>query len=463
MAIKVVDSPLPETTLYNIGSFPLVDEFSDEVLHLPPEKLEQVIASANHRYEDTGDMSPLILGHTLKDAPESEQPPIMGYLRNFRLGQIGKKDPRPAIWAEHLILPEWLDRIKDFPRRSIEFWGEDGLIDPVAALGATTPHRALGLALSKARYKVAMLGATTPHRDVGLALKVRAVDSQSQSKSRGGTRPKRALSSQPRLLSQRTSKTEGTMADANEIQNAIASMPLMQQLGAMLPVLAKLVKEYEEGEANAPEELAEEREHIDETVEKPEELAEPEDTDEEETALDMATPGGNAPNTHVPALSRLQKPAKTDKAGKVSDKDAQRLRRDESAIRLSKLEEENTELRQTVQGLVRMSRKTEREAALKQLLFQGYDLNLAEELADVVDLSPKQFAKHLKRIESSYRKTPRGSSPIQMEHLAPLPTDEQSPEASAKLAKKAGEYALKHKIPMERFGEALAAVKAGQS
>jgi len=113
--------------------------------------LERACDIANQHYDDTGDAVPLTDGHTIEGAPESAQPPIVGYAANFRVEPFFETG-RYAIVAD-------CGYDRDFdpnsrPRTSIEIgdWGNP-LIDPIALLGATTPARKLGLALYQAGGK----------------------------------------------------------------------------------------------------------------------------------------------------------------------------------------------------------------------------------------------------------------------------------------------------------------------
>ena len=117
--------------------------------------LRAIVAQCNRRILDTGDFAPLIDGHT-PDAKDGAQPDVLGWVGPFRLGMIGNVEPHWCIFADEWHDRTEGDRLRKLRRRSPEVWLEpdmrDRFFDPVAALGAETPRRDLGVArLSRAR------------------------------------------------------------------------------------------------------------------------------------------------------------------------------------------------------------------------------------------------------------------------------------------------------------------------
>ena len=107
------------------------------------EELQAICDKNNERYADTGDATPLVLGHTM-DVSETEQPPIVGYATNFYVGEIGLLNPRKAIYATFNVLKQYAEVVKQYPRRSIELF-KNKIIDPIALLSASAPAKYLGL------------------------------------------------------------------------------------------------------------------------------------------------------------------------------------------------------------------------------------------------------------------------------------------------------------------------------
>jgi len=56
----------------------LKDNKGNVVIRLDKDKLQEIVNTNNTRMSNTGDEIPLVIGHTKDDAPESEQPEIVG-------------------------------------------------------------------------------------------------------------------------------------------------------------------------------------------------------------------------------------------------------------------------------------------------------------------------------------------------------------------------------------------------
>jgi len=122
----------------------LKDNKGNVVIRLDKDKLQEIVNTNNTRMSNTGDEIPLVIGHTKDDAPESEQPEIVGYATNLKVEPFFKTG-RKCITATFKFFKNTVDKVRNFPRRSIELWLSDYKIDPISLLGATTPERDLGL------------------------------------------------------------------------------------------------------------------------------------------------------------------------------------------------------------------------------------------------------------------------------------------------------------------------------
>lgn len=100
---------------------------------------------------------PLVrVGHVIKGAPETDQPPPVGYLRNFALGKFDDDDAvlsdmyidkRARIALSDGRILEGEEILRSFPRRSVESFftrEENGYIDAIALLNRA-PELDLGL------------------------------------------------------------------------------------------------------------------------------------------------------------------------------------------------------------------------------------------------------------------------------------------------------------------------------
>lgn len=145
---------------------PVVDEFEYEGkddsgaelrVKLSERFLRTTAENMNRKWETTGDLCPIVIGHTVKGAKEIDQPPKVGVLHNYDIEPFGP-DAVPTLWADHWIRNEVTvplngvpmklshdDIATRFPHRSGEIWLGMCEVHPHSLLGATAPHRPLGL------------------------------------------------------------------------------------------------------------------------------------------------------------------------------------------------------------------------------------------------------------------------------------------------------------------------------
>lgn len=119
--------------------------------------LARTAENMNKKWEEKDYLCPIVIGHTVKGAKEVDQPPKVGVLHNYEIAPFGK-DNTPTLWADHWIQNETTvplngvpmklshDEIASrFPHRSGEIWLGLCEVHPHSLLGATAPHRTLGL------------------------------------------------------------------------------------------------------------------------------------------------------------------------------------------------------------------------------------------------------------------------------------------------------------------------------
>jgi len=121
--------------------------------------LAAIAQRCNDRIHDTGDFSPITDGHTpdkAQAAAGAAMPDVLGYSGPYRLGKIGNKTPRWAIFTDEWWHREDADRLRKLRRRSPEVWleerMEDRFFDPIAALGAETPRLDMGMTRFARRF-----------------------------------------------------------------------------------------------------------------------------------------------------------------------------------------------------------------------------------------------------------------------------------------------------------------------
>jgi len=118
----------------------------DQRIKITPAVLQHICDNNNRRAKETGDVVLLVDGHTKDDAPEDDQPEILGEADSFRLGPLFNTG-RQAILSRWKISkdPAKLAKVKGITRRSVELWTDRWEIDPIAILRSTPPERDLGV------------------------------------------------------------------------------------------------------------------------------------------------------------------------------------------------------------------------------------------------------------------------------------------------------------------------------
>lgn len=86
-------------------------------------------------------------GHTIQPTESNPNPPVpdvLAYAGNYRMGMIGRDEPKFAIFGDEFHDRSKVDRLAGKPRRSIELLTMRGtgerFFDPIAALGAHAPQ-----------------------------------------------------------------------------------------------------------------------------------------------------------------------------------------------------------------------------------------------------------------------------------------------------------------------------------
>lgn len=165
-----LDHVLRSDEYVRVPAVPIFDEHDEYdakgnlVRRFSAAELQEIARRCNARAQQTGDLSPFGPGHTFDDvydkagrliykAKEEDQPIPIGYLHNYQVGRYGPEG-KLGILADMYVkrriidskgqVVDGLQYLKTFPRRSVELWPEDGIIDWVAVL-RRTPQRDLGL------------------------------------------------------------------------------------------------------------------------------------------------------------------------------------------------------------------------------------------------------------------------------------------------------------------------------
>lgn len=122
----------------------LTDDKGNKLFSVTKDVLEEIAENNNRRIRETGDYSPIVIGHTRNGVSEDKQPKVVGYAAHYKVKPFFNTG-RYAIQVTPFFDPEHIDEAKKYTRRSVEYWPNRKEIDPIALLGATTPERDLGV------------------------------------------------------------------------------------------------------------------------------------------------------------------------------------------------------------------------------------------------------------------------------------------------------------------------------
>jgi hypothetical protein len=128
---------------------------SGKTSHYGRDELASIVEKCNARIADSGNLPALTDGHTPDDMDSAKMPAVLGYAGPFRLGMVGNKRPRWAIFANEHWLTKY-SHLKDERRtRSVEIECAPAIKEryfhSIAALGALAPQRDTGMV----RYQLA--------------------------------------------------------------------------------------------------------------------------------------------------------------------------------------------------------------------------------------------------------------------------------------------------------------------
>ncbi len=144
--MSVTAPPLDDVRLFERRpGVPILDVHVRSGREIDEQRLRLVCANSNRRAA-AGEPGLILIGHTTDDGKETDQPPVVGYAKNY---QMGRWDGRPCIMADLYYDRDDLDQAMKYPRRSVEVFYSDSdpsmnYVDAVSLL-VRTPERPLGL------------------------------------------------------------------------------------------------------------------------------------------------------------------------------------------------------------------------------------------------------------------------------------------------------------------------------
>lgn len=388
----------------------VVDKETGKEHRLDRERLQAIADRMNQRYETTGEESPITVGHTVDDKPEWEQPPIVGYAHDYYVAEHPKAGnaflyarkwklyQESSVGGERLSAEEIMRR---YPRRSPEVWLSRNELDPIALLGATTPMRDLGM-LRNARKeqpkKYAMGGS-----GVDIAGTIMALEALLQ-QLKGGMMP----------------EDEGEAAIQQPAAEAGQVGPEIEENAAEEEPLDYGSDGGDENDATGDDESGDE---------------------EEKGPKKFQAACASSTNDFLPGDGSVE-----HKKKKPEDLERVKMQRDQTAIEKTNLErrfaaqqEELKKLRETVETDRMKYQREVRTGELKQLVAEGYALDVAEEIDDVALMDQEKYTKYVDRVRKRYSRVPVGE-----DFIRTAPAREGGPKAPSKeLSQRAAEIASK--------------------
>lgn len=343
----------------------LRDKSGKTIVDVTEPMLAKIAANQNKRINETGDATPLVIGHTRDGEREGDGPEVVGYATDWKLTRFYKTGKRALSCTFH-VFKKAADKVRKFPRRSVELWLDSLTIDPISLLGATTPQRDLGLLrLSKAEGS--------------------------------------------KLVATRDDTGELTV-DENTQQIVDAVLEAIKSTDVWQFMTKKMDEEGSEAESSANA--------GDESPLGGEGASGGEFDPQGQQGLLDALGGADAGGVPGGDEEAMQMAAGAPSGGNTfaPGMDAEKPNR-YSKINFQKMMRENEDMKSTLNTLLIRYQRAEREKELIKLESEGYMLDRDEELNLCTNLDNEQFKQHLQRVRLRYQRVPMGSAGV-LEHSA---------------------------------------------
>lgn len=311
-----------------------------------PGVLQEIADNSNRRMLDTGDPCVIYDEHT-SDDPVAQKPILLGFATDFEVGDFGNLDPRKCIFATFKFKKETWDLARQKPRRSVELWMDDLVIDVISLLGDERPARDLGLLFSK----------------------------KSKQKAK-----------------YRYELKETKMNLEEIVKKCLEAWMATPEMGWVKEHMSKMkhdMEEEEKADFNKDEEVEEEammkkkkaKELAEEKIEK--------------------VPGGSV---------ELEDSEWEEDEDEGMHSEKYKIQRDQERRKWSRLNEENKQLAGRLATIEKENRLNKRKADLMQLENEGVLFDMAEELDVVGDMEVARYSKHLNHMKKRYQRGPIGVS-----------------------------------------------------
>ena len=399
------------------------------------DELRKMVDGNNDRIADTGGFSPITDGHTpSREAMDkgAKMPDVLGYTGPYRLGMIGAKTPRWAIFASEWHHRSDRQKLSKMRRRSPEVWLHSDpsmrVIDPVAALGAETPRLDMGLV----RCCRASGGQ--------LVMKYSAAD------------PPAASVFTPGLAGKKSQYGESQMAlspeDVKQVVDELMKTDLMQQVASMVGGAAPTPSAAPEAPVDPAIDAPAEPAPAADSAPPPKPPYEPDDEDKSMMSRYAAGEVEDEEMTQYMAGKKAQYMAadqakKPDESFCKEDPSLKQYSRNSAMndrIQTAKLSRELEDTRKRLAKIEQEKAASERYSRLSDLRSDGYVIDMEKEQSRVASMDDKAFTSHLEVIVENYSRIPLANNvrihapndgvPRQRMNRNSEPTAEQSEKAT---------------------------------
>ena len=408
------------------------------------QELERIAAINNARNE-AGDFSPLSIGHTDPRNPdETAQPEIVGAALDYHVAW-DEPHKKWMLRTNYYIRKEDYEKAKTYPYTSIELHPSDKAIHPISLI-RRAPQRNLGAWIfsrdgRRAKQAISQFDSATGKH--GMVLRYQMVEPHQEE----------------------SSVTDTNVMPPPEVTPEEQEHQYMRHVAmhhaaiAAHPGHAVFTQKYGGGQHTNGGENPE-APPIGQPNANP--SAPPEPPKEPD-------PIQNAKETPMPKESEL----KSINTGDHDAADKLRMQREQDAIRFSRVEKELAEtkalLAETVQALKTRDQeatlkfaRAESENVAKQLIYEGYEIDLAEEVTRMTPMSAEDRQKHADYIRRYHRQTPVAPAPFVGRREPVNGMTSPNDDVAKKTARDAEvlQYMKKHKYRFKNMDEAAAAFDA---
>lgn len=353
-------------------------------------RLQAIADKCNGRQESTGDLAPFGPGHTIpnqydakgvmvRPAKEEDQPPIWGYLADYRVGPFGP-ERKTGLLINLYAKAEHAEKVKkEFPRRSIELYPKDNTIDWLAVL-RRSPQRDLGLlAYSKSAHAAGVTRWCPWEQETRIyaaGQKAMAACYSADGKLRYSM--ENSIMPDEKIDDPTLQPNADVPADDSlSPEEARTAERFMKHYQNSNPMLKYMCSYGAPGGMQMP------------------------------SPTSMAPPAPIAP---LPDAAPAAPPGPPDEK-----KDKERMSKESDAIRYSRMQAEIDALKTREADANLRYQRAECERVVTQLESEGYELDRAEEVKELLGLAPDKREAYVARVKKRYQRAPVGGTFVRTE------------------------------------------------